>query len=85
MGVWKARFSLWPVKRSSTADFSLESEEVQTWIKETKLATLTEKAEAWSTKNAASITKKHDKYWPTWLSNTAEETAKRTLSQEDGS
>jgi hypothetical protein len=84
MGVWKARFSLWPIKKSSTAEYTLDNPEVQGWIKETKLATLSEAAETWFTKNKASIVKKHDKYWPTWLSNTPEETATRTLSPEDG-
>lgn len=84
MGAWKARFSLWPIKRSESAPYPLGSKEVESWIASTKLATLTEKANQWFVKNKANITAKHNKYWPTWLDNAPEDIAARTLDPEDG-
>ena len=83
MGAWKARFSMWPIKKSAS-EYTLDSEDFKTWKKNTKIAENSEKAAAWFASNKASVVKKMNEYLAVWNQKSAEELAKRSLSQEDG-
>lgn len=84
MGVWKARFSAWPIKADANAEYSLQSDDFDKWLKETKLVQNTPKSTAWYQKNKAKIVAKQKKYWPVWQEKSEEDLAKRTLNPEDG-
>ena len=43
MGAWKARFSLWPVKRDANAEYSLQNEGFQKQVDGTKLLVQSQK------------------------------------------
>nr|WP_202410430.1 hypothetical protein [Pseudomaricurvus sp. HS19] len=84
MGAWKARFSMWPIKSSSGAQYRTDSPEFKQWQANTKNAQLTEKAEAWFAANKSSIVAKQKKYEAAWNQKSAEDLAERTLNPEDG-
>ncbi len=84
MGAWKARFSMWPIKTDSQAEYTLHSEEFKKWKSKTKLVENTAKSKAWFENNKTSIKEKYTKYWKVWNEKTPEELAKRSLSGDDG-
>lgn len=84
MGAWKARFSLWPVKAAPNAKFSLQSAEVQGWIKGGKFVSNTPESEQWFTENRPSIVQKQTDYLAVWKGKTPAEVAERTLDESDG-
>lgn len=84
MGAWKARFSLWPVKSDSNAEFRLGSEEFLRWTKSTKIAKMSPKAQAWYDANRNSVLLKQRKYWPVWQQKSEIDIAQRTLDWNDG-
>ena len=84
MGAWKARFSLWPIKNSSHADYQLESKDYKSWMKSTKLMMNSDKAISWYENNKASVQKKYNKYWPAWNTKSKADILKRTLLPSDG-
>ena len=57
MGVWKARFSLFPVRQAE-----LDREEFRSWNSASPLIENREKSVAWAEKHAKSIEKKRAKY-----------------------
>ncbi|QSX35288.1 hypothetical protein JYB87_08895 [Shewanella avicenniae] len=84
MGMWKARFSMWPIKANPNARYSLSSADFNDWNTGTKLASLSPKAEAWFEANLASIKAKQIEYWAVWQEKSAADLAQRTLTAEDG-
>ena len=83
-GAWKARFSMWPIRTGGEGKYFTESDNFKKWVNNTKLVENNEKTQQWFENNKESIKEKHDRYWPTWESNSPEETASRTLRPEDG-
>ena len=84
MGAWKARFSMWPISRNPSAEYTTTSDDFQEWLSETSLVTMSDGALAWYQQNKASVEQKRVKYWPKWLEKSAEDRAKRTLTPADG-
>jgi len=60
MGVWKARFSLIPLNGQ------IDDEELNQWLKNTKLTEVNVQGQDWAKQNNADIMKKHDEYLPAW-------------------
>jgi hypothetical protein len=75
MGVWRARFSLYPIDPSDPHWADLPA-----WLAESYPVTLDADGEAWARDNAASVTAKHDKYLPVWL----EKPSRPTIRPADG-
>lgn len=84
MGMWKARFSLWPIKRAADADYRLDSDNFQQWLNSTKVAEKTPEASRWFQSNKNSVEAKQEKYWPVWGEKSEDDLARRTLILEDG-
>ncbi|VUD69359.1 hypothetical protein TDB9533_04726 [Thalassocella blandensis] len=84
MGAWKARFSLWPIKKGSNSEYHTDMPECQTWVSNTKLMENTAQSKAWYEKNKNSVKQKYDKYYPAWKNKSEAEIEKRTLNIDDG-
>ena len=83
MGTWKARFSMWPVKRTGSR-YLLDSTEFSNWSQGTRLAIMTPNARSWYAANRNSIIAKQHGYWPVWQRKSKADLELRTLSPEDG-
>lgn len=84
MGMWKARFSMWPVSRDPKAKYSLNSDDFKDWIADTQLVTNSTKSMNWFEKSKASVEAKRVEYWPVWQKKSAEDVIARTLRSTDG-
>ena len=84
MGLWKARFSLWPISNDPEAAHSLKSKNFKGWVEDTDLVTNSPKSLAWYERVKASVEKKRASYWPVWQEKSAEAVAERTLKPTDG-
>lgn len=84
MGLWKARFSLWPISNEPDAAHSLKSKNFKDWVEDTDLVTNSPKSLAWYQRVKASVEKKRAEYWPVWQEKSAEAIAERTLKPTDG-
>ncbi len=76
MGIWKARFSFEPENGGTSA------EELNAWLKETRLARINDQGRKWAMENKASIMQKHDEYLPVW--NNKEKSSQQTLLSGSG-
>jgi len=83
MGVWAARFSLWPIKNDKSAEYNTSMPEFSQWLAATKLTTNTPASREWFQKNKAKIMERHNKYMAEWKSTTGENLKKRTLDSQD--
>lgn len=84
MGAWKARFSLWPVKATSSNEFNLRNPDLQVWVKNGTLVEKIPKADEWYQKNGPAVRKTKDEYEVVWKQKTPEGLAERTLEEHDG-
>jgi hypothetical protein len=84
MGMWKARFSLWPVARDPKAEYSLQSKDFKDWIGDTKLVTNSPKSLNWFETHKADVEAKRVEYWPVWQKKSAADLQLRTLQAADG-
>jgi hypothetical protein len=84
MGMWKARFSLWPVARDPKAEYSTQSSDFKDWIADTRLVTNSPKSLGWFDSNKASVESKRVEYWPVWQKKSPADVELRTLHQADG-
>lgn len=84
MGMWKARFSLWPVKAGSGNEYQLDNPDLPKWLKDGSLVVNTPEGEAWAKANDADINAKLQEYMPVWKQKSADELKKRTLEEQDG-
>ena len=84
MGLWKARFSLWPISNEADAAHSLKSKNFKGWVEDTDLVTNSPKSLAWYERVKASVEKKRAEYWPVWQEKSAADVAARTLKPTDG-
>lgn len=84
MGAWKARFSLWPIKKDPNAEFVLDSKTFTALVNDTEYAELTAKAQAWYAANKNSVMAKQAKYWPVWQQKSEADIRARTLAPQDG-
>lgn len=84
MGMWKARFSLWPVSRDPKAEYSLQSKDFKDWISDTQLVTNSPKSLSWFENNKTSVEAKRVEYWPVWQKKSPADVQLRTLQAADG-
>lgn len=84
MGAWKAKFSLWPVKRDANSNYHTGMPELTSWIKNTSQSSNTEESYTWYEQNKESVGEKYQKHWPAWQAQSTEALAQKTLNQEDG-
>jgi len=83
MGFWKARFSLFPVRNDDTGKFQYNSKQFNKMRKDSNFVTTSPKAQQWANKNAASITKKLNKYLPEWKLKDIEKKQQATINVID--
>ncbi len=76
MGIWKARFSFIP------QNGQISDEEMNQWLKGTKLTKANEQGVAWAEENSVDIKNKHDEYLPEWQSK--DDVGKQILSKSSG-
>ncbi|MCZ4303272.1 hypothetical protein O4G98_00850 [Zoogloeaceae bacterium G21618-S1] len=84
MGMWKARFSLWPIRTDGTSEYNTASESFNGWLTGTKLVENSPETLAWNTENLDSVKSKYAEYWAVWKDKSAEDLAARTLKPTDG-
>jgi hypothetical protein len=84
IGMWKARFSMWPVARDPKAEYSFQSKDFNDWIGDTKLVTNSPKSLNWFEKNKFSVEAKRVEYWPVWKKKSPADLDLRTLKTADG-
>ncbi|RRJ83233.1 hypothetical protein [Aestuariirhabdus litorea] len=84
MGMWKARFSMWPVRNGAAGEYQIDSSEFAEWMRETQVMGLSSKARGWFELNKEDVLEKHAKYWPVWLKKSPQDLDERTLHGADG-
>lgn len=84
MGVWTARFSLWPVQRDDKAQYPIDSPTVRSWLSGTKAVTSSADSVALSSERKQLARDKYNQYWSQWQAKSAQERARQSLSQVDG-
>lgn len=84
MGLWKARFSLWPVGRDPNAKYSSQSSDFKDWIADTQLVTNSPKSLNWFERTQRSVEAKRAEYWPVWQEKNPADLELRTLQSADG-
>jgi len=78
-GMWKARFSLVPVRKNELA-----SRKIDAWRNGTRYVENTERSLQWEKDNHADIENKRIKYYEKWLRKSEAAREKATLFTEDG-
>jgi hypothetical protein len=84
IGFWKARFSMYPIRNSSSGAYTINSNDFQSWMKDTILVTKTASADEWFTKNLPDIKEKESENMVVWKEKSATAIAERTLNPNDG-
>lgn len=84
MGVWKARFSMRPVRADGTTEFNTQSSEFSSWVSGTRYVEASPESTRWFESNLNSIKAKQAEYWPEWNQKTADEQMQMTLKTSDG-
>ncbi len=79
VGVWRARFSLRPLRRGE-----LDGSEFAAWDASTRFAASSPEAEAWARRSAPSVGTKRATYWPEWTAKSLEQRQSQTINVEDG-
>ena len=84
MGVWKARFSLFPIHSDEKAEHNVHSADFKKWMSSTQLVEVTEKNIAWYEKTKANIEEKKADYLKKWNAMLPADKAELTIKAEDG-
>lgn len=84
MGMWKARFSMLPIRSDGSTKFNTGSKDFNKWIKKNQVVSLSEKSIAWYQKHKDNVEKKRKKYWKKWQKKSADDILSRTLKPNDG-
>lgn len=84
MGVWRARFSLLPIRNDPDAKYSLLSDQFERWMERTDWVTMTASARSWFKSNEASVRDKYHRYLEKWNDKAPEDVAVLTLDPVDG-
>ncbi len=84
VGVWKARFSLLPIRNDPTAKYNLQSEDFRDWMKSTAWVRNTAESEQWFRENESAIREKKLDYLRKWNAADPQQHAELTLRAADG-
>lgn len=79
MGMWKARFSLKPVRGSE-----LGGNDFAGWDSATQYVVNSPESQAWAAGHGSDIAQKRAAYWPEWTGKSAEARSEATLNVDDG-
>lgn len=84
MGVWKARFSLFPIHDTSNDEYNVQSTQFKGWMDKTAFVEIGPGAQAWYDENKASIERKKADYLEKWNRMRPEDRAELLLHAKDG-
>jgi hypothetical protein len=84
LGLWKARFSLWPYKSEANAKYHTAAPDFEKYMNSGELVGISPEARAWYDEHKADIEAKYQEYWPVWQEKTPDAIAERSLAPEDG-
>jgi len=83
-GVWKARFSLLPIRASSDDQYNLQSADFKEWSAKSEWVERTDRADAWYAEHQANIGEKRADYLEKWDRMAASDKAELILHADDG-
>ena len=83
-GVWKARFSLLPIRAASTDQYNLQSADFREWNSTSEFVESTPRADAWFVENRASVEEKKADFLQKWNAMLPQDRAELVLHAEDG-
>ena len=83
-GVWKARFSLLPIRATSADQYNLQSADFKEWNAASEFVESTPRADAWFVENRASVEEKKAGYLKKWNAMLPADRAELVLHAEDG-
>jgi len=84
MGVWKARFSLLPIRNDPDAKYSLLGNRFERWMERTDWVTMTDSAQSWFESNEDNVRYKYRRHLEKWNEKSPEDVAILTLDRVDG-
>lgn len=84
MGMWKARFSLRPVRNDGSTNYNTSTKEFNDWVKNTNWVENTPESLNWFEKNKPNIVEKKDKYWKDWQAKSTDSQDEATMRSTDG-
>lgn len=84
MGVWKARFSLFPIRQDSADEYNLKSADFKAWQAKTDFVVTAPDGQAWYEDHKDSVAEKKADYLKKWNVMLAADKAELTLNAEDG-
>lgn len=84
MGVWKARFSLFPIHDASDDEYNVQSPQFKGWMDKTHFVEIGSEATAWYESNRASIESKKADYLQKWNRMLPKDRAELVLHPQDG-
>ena len=84
MGVWRARFSMSPVRNGGPGEFQYDSDEFRSWIAGSRFTENTPESYAWASQNHPSVLQKQNEYWADWQKKSPADKAERTMNPDDG-
>lgn len=83
-GVWKARFSLFPIHNRADAEYSVQSADFGKWMAAGQYVSMNAEAQAWYENNQASVAEKKADYLLKWNKMSPEDRSQLVLNPEDG-
>lgn len=83
-GVWKARFSLIPIRAASSDQYNLQHPEFKEWVAASEWVESTPRATAWFEENRPSVQEKYKGYLVKWDAMLPADKAELTMGPEDG-
>jgi len=84
VGVWKARFSLLPVRKDTTSKYRTESDEFKEWLNKSQYIENTEASHAWYRLNKTNVQAKRIEYLEKWDRMLPQDKEVLTLRANDG-
>jgi len=84
IGVWKARFSLFPIHDASDDEYNVQSPQFKSWMDKTHFVEIGPEATAWYESNKASVESKKADYLQKWNRMLPKDRAELVLRPQDG-
>ena len=84
MGMWKARFSLFPLHKTGTDEYNLQSADFRKWVEKTEYIEIAPAGQRWYDENKADIEDKKKDYLVKWNKMADKDRAELVLHAEDG-
>lgn len=84
MGMWKARFSLFPLHKTGTDEYNLQSADFKEWVSKCEYVRIAPAGQKWYDENKANIDEKKADYLVKWNKMAAKDRAELVLHAEDG-